>query len=348
MTKIKCDHPFASTTIARSEDATTYLSKREQRFVLFNLPGDETSWRGLGLLGLVFFGSLVVAALLLPFAYGAFEWWSTTFNAQAARAVLSKGPGNLFDFLRWIPIFIGLPWIMSVCKLWSLETLGLGRTAVSRRYLANGFVAGVVLVAALAVGQLLSGAVVVAPRESLSLLVMVKWTVIAFTIAIGVAVIEEIIFRGIILRIFYTATHRPWLALAVSAIFFAYTHFKIPANSLTNGGPMTWQTGWLAAYWMLFGIVPNFELNRFVALSLLGLVLGALTLRTGSLWPAIGLHGGLVFGMLMYHDLARNLASTHVLWGGTTLIDGWAAAAALGFLFVLLWRSKLPADMMTT
>ena len=194
MTKIRCDHPFASTTIARSEDAKTYLSKREQRFVLFNLPGDETSWRGLGLLGLVFFGSLVVAALLLPFAYGAFEWWSTTFNAQAARTVLSKGPGTLFDFLRWIPIFIGLPWIMSVCKLWSLETLGLGRTAVSRRYSANGFAAGVVLVAALAVGQLLSGAVVVAPRESLSLLVMVKWTVIAFTIAIGVAVIEEISF----------------------------------------------------------------------------------------------------------------------------------------------------------
>ena len=116
MTKIRFDHPFASTTIARSEDAKTYLSKREQRFVLFNLPGDETSWRGLGLLGLVFFGSLVVAALLLPFAYGAFEWWSTTFNAQAARTVLSKGPGTLFDFLRWIPIFIGLPWIMSVCK----------------------------------------------------------------------------------------------------------------------------------------------------------------------------------------------------------------------------------------
>ena len=46
--------------------------------------------------------------------------------------------------------------------------------------------------------------------------------------------------------------------------------------------------------------------------------------------------------MLMYHDLARNLVSTHVFWGGTTLIDGWAAAAALGFLFVLLWRSKLP------
>ena len=51
----------------------SFLWRRDPRFLLFGLAGTQTSWRGLSLLALVFLGSLVLAAALLPFAYRALE-----------------------------------------------------------------------------------------------------------------------------------------------------------------------------------------------------------------------------------------------------------------------------------
>ena len=84
---------------------------------------------------------------------------------------------------------------------------------------------------------------------------------------------------------------------------------------------------------MLAGIGVEFEVKRFVALVLLGMVLGTLMLRTGSLWPGIGLHSGLVFAMLLYHDLANGL-EIGSFWGSKGLIDGWAGVSALAILFL--------------
>jgi membrane protease YdiL (CAAX protease family) len=83
-----------------------------------------------------------------------------------------------------------------------------------------------------------------------------------------------------------------------------------------------WDTGFFVAFWTTFGITENFDLAQFTALFLLGLVLGALTLRSGSLWPAIGLHAGLVTAMFFYR--------------GTGLTDGWTAAGVLAVILVLV------------
>ena len=72
------------------------------------------------------------------------------------------------------------------------------------------------------------------------------------------------------------------------------------------------------------------------------MILGALTLRTGSLWPAIGLHGGLVFGILMYNHLAHSVGPGQGFWGGTSLIDGWAASVALCLLLLTIVHVNLP------
>ena len=271
-----------------------FLFDRDKRFVLFGLANDQVSWRGVGLLALVFFGSLGVAAVLTPVVYWAAEWW----GPQAANSLLNKGSNNLFDFVRWLPIIIAFPWLMRSCRLWSLPALGLSKDWLA--YWAAGFVVGIVLVALLATGQLAASTVVIAPRETLSPFFALKWIASALAVAGSVSIIEEVVFRGVILRMFYTATRLPWLALIFSAMFFAYVHFK--AGGLAKLATVDWESGWVAAYWTLIGIIPHFELNRFLGLCLLGMVLGALTLRTGSLWPAIGLHRGLVFGILMYNN----------------------------------------------
>ena len=276
-----------------------FLFDRDKRFVLFGLANDQVSWRGVGLLALVFFGSLVVAAVLMPFTYWAVEWWAP----QAAHSLLTKGSNNLFDLIRWLPIVIAFPWVMTTCGLWSLHALGLGQPRHFLGCWAAWFAVGTLLVGVLAAGQLAANAVVIAPRESLSTVVALKWIAAALAVAASVSFVEEVVFRGVILRMFYTAVRLPWLALMLSAILFAYVHFK--AGGLAKLETVDWKSGWIAAYWTLIGIVHDFQLERFLGLCMLGTVLGALTLRTGSLWPAIGLHGGLVFGILMYNRLAH-------------------------------------------
>ena len=313
----------------------SFLFDRDKRFVLFGLANDQVSWRGVELLALVFFGSLVVAAVLMPFVYWAVEWW----NPQAAHSLLTKGSNNLFDLIRWLPIVIAFPWLMMTCGLWSLRALGLGQPRHFLGHWAAWFGVGTLLVGVLAAGQLAANAVVFAPRESLSAIVALKWITAALPIAVCVSFIEEIVFRGVILRMFYTAARLPWLALILSALFFAYVHFK--AGALAKLGNLDWESGWLAAYWTLIGII-HFDPERFFGLCLLGMVLGALTLRTGSLWPAIGLHGGLVCGILMYNRLAHSVGSSQGFWGGTSLIDGWPACIALCFLLLAVVHVNLP------
>lgn len=314
----------------------SFLFDRDKRFVLFALANDQVSWRGVGLLALVFFGSLVVAAVLMPFVYWAVEWW----NPQAAHSLLTKGSNNLFDLIRWLPIVIAFPWLMKTCGLWSLRNLGLGQPRHFLGYWAAWFAVGTLLVGALAAGQLAANAVVIAPRESLSAVVILKWIAAALAVAVGVSFIEEIVFRGVILRMFYTAARLPWLALILSALFFAHVHFK--AGGLAKFGTLDWKSGWVAAYWTLIGIIPHFDPERFLGLCLLGMILGALTLRTGSLWPAIGLHGGLVFGILTYNHLAHSVGSSQGFWGGTSLIDGWSASIALCLLLLAVVHADLP------
>ena len=114
-------------------------------------------------------------------------------------------------------------------------------------YWAAWFAIGTLLVGVLAAGRLAANAVVIAPRESLSAIVALKWITAALAVAVGVSFIEEIVFReGIILRMFYTAVRLPWLALILSALFFAHVHFK--AGGLAKLGTVDWESGWLAAY----------------------------------------------------------------------------------------------------
>jgi membrane protease YdiL (CAAX protease family) len=320
----------------RVREEVAVLWKRDRRFVLFGLGSRETSWRGLDLFALIFFASLFLAGAVLPFIYWAVQWAATDFDSQLARSLLRNRVDKVFDFLRWVPVLAGLPWLMWRCHLWSLRALGLAPTRYVRSTVGWGFAVGVVLVAVLAAGQMTFGTVAVSPRAVLSLPQLAEWVALSLGSAVIVGATEEIIFRGLILRLFYTATLYPWFALTLSAVFFAYTHFKIPPGEWTKIGSIHWDTGWQAAYWMLIGISVEFELKRFIALWLLGMVLGTLMLRTSSLWPGISLHGGLVFAMLLYHDFVSDFAQIGSFWGSKALIDGWAVVCALAFLFLVV------------
>jgi CAAX protease family protein len=302
---------------------------RDRRFVLFGLERGEVSWRGLGLLAVVFLGSLILAGALLPVLYWADEWVVTNLNYHWARLFLDNRVEKVFDFLRWAPIIAALPWLLWLCRLRSLDALGLNYSRGAFLALLSKFLTGVALVATLALGQMVFGTTIFSPRAQLSLMQIVGWIAIALIISLSVAVVEEVVFRGFILRLFYTATRYTWLALVLSSIFFAYTHFKIPPEQTMNAVSVDWATGWRDAYWMLIGISAEFDIRRFAALWILGMMLGTLMLRAGSLWPGIGLHAGLVFTALLYHDFVQDVGQAGFFWGSNALIDGWAGVLAL-------------------
>jgi membrane protease YdiL (CAAX protease family) len=297
------------------------LFQRDSRFVLFGLDERKTSWRGVGLLAAVFIGSLFIAAVLTPPAYGLVEWWHNRTGSANAQWLLDKGVDVYFDRLRMIVILFGLPWLMSKCHLWSWKGLGLSSGKVECQGFSLGWFAGLVLIVGLAIWHHTSATV---QSGELGVRLVIETVVESLLAGLLLGFLEEIVFRGMILRMFYTATRQPWLALAFMSAFYAYTHFKVPTSVWLHVAPgVHWDTGFFVAYWTTFGITENFDLAQFVVLWLLGLILGLLTLKSGSLLPAIGLHAGIVSAMFFYR--------------GSGLTEGWLAAFVL--LVVLLFLS---------
>lgn len=102
---------------------------------------------------------------------------------------------------------------------------------------------------------------------------------ILLTMAIVPAVCEELFFRGYLLAAFLQKeTLRPWQAIALSAVLFGAFH--IVATSALSA-------------------------ERFLPSTFLGLVLGYVCYRSGSVWPGMLLHAchnGLLLMMVYYRD----------------------------------------------
>ena len=308
----------------------SFLLQRDPRFLLFGLSGQDTSWRGVTFLAIAFFGSLAAAAALTPLAYALLEVWQAQTGSATAAAFLQKGEVRFFSGIRWIVILLCLPWLFVACRIRSLEAVGLRMDGAELRRWLLWFLIGSGLIIGLAIAQITFGAAL----SRASTVRLEREIPIRLLQSVVGALGEEVIFRGLILRVFYAATRRPWLALVLTSAFFAYTHFKVPESAWGGLGDRS-TIGWFIAYWTLTGITVDFDLIRFSSLFLLGVALGALALRTGSVWPAAGLHAGLVMGILMFkghYDPPPGPTST--LWGGPGFIDGWATSAALTVLII--------------
>ncbi|WP_333816184.1 CPBP family intramembrane glutamic endopeptidase [Tabrizicola sp.] len=91
-----------------------------------------------------------------------------------------------------------------------------------------------------------------------------------------VALSEEWMFRGILFRAL-AARHRPWTAILLTSFIFGAVHVL---NGFTFGDLMQ-------------------SSAQAVAAMMTGLLLVALLIRTGSIWPAVGFHMIWNFGLLL-------------------------------------------------
>ena len=113
--------------------------------------------------------------------------------------------------------------------------------------------------------------------------------------ALVVSVIEEILFRGVLLGIFLRAL-RPMAAIVSLSFLFAFVHFLEPPLGATVPDPEAWDAGFtLLGQIMMRFTDPLSMVGRFLILFAVGVVLGFARWRTASLWLPIGLHAGWIF-----------------------------------------------------
>ena len=124
--------------------------------------------------------------------------------------------------------------------------------------------------------------------------------------AAGVAILEEVLFRGVLTGLLMRSLSA-WKALVAIAVLFASLHFLKPPHDLDIARESV-EMG--TGFWLVGVIFATFGdaamlVAEFATLLMVGLLLGYARLRTGALWLPIGLHAGWVFGVFAFRGVFR-------------------------------------------
>jgi len=154
--------------------------------------------------------------------------------------------------------------------------------------------------------------------------------------AVVVSILEEWLFRGAILGLLARAMNR-YVALFTTSALFSILHFLKPDDMA-----MPHIVGWLSGFALIPGAFAQFRepwlvLGGFTTLFCVGWILGWARLKTRSLWMAVGLHAGWVFGIMSFSKITKRLIKVEdtLPWFGGDLKVG------LGSVVVVLLTGLL-------
>jgi len=296
-------------------------------------------WFALTTLAVVAVSSLI-AAVLAP--------WLEQQNGAVAEFALSRGPAKL---ARRIMTVLAIP-----CLVWLVRRLGwegwrdggwsqrpgLGIDPFWRGDLWLGAGIGIVTFAMLAGGAVLAGTREAGP--SWTGFEYVSGSLGIILTAVVVALIEETIARGILLRLLA----RPWSWLAASlfsSMLFAYAHFmEVATEAFQVQG--VWGRAWAIGYSTIVdGVAADGFALEFVNMTIMSCVLCFMFVRTRTVWLAVGTHAAWA-GMRLFNaeltDKVRDVGDTVLFGKRAGQTDSLAATLILLGLLALLWRF-LPA-----
>lgn len=214
-----------------------------------------------------------------------------------------------------------------------LTGLGLRANPVAGRDVAAGLIFGIACVFLVSATGLLAGLYEWRAEPDLAKLGRIVLT------AGAVSLVEEAVFRGVILGVcLWNLPARS--AIAVSSALFALLHFLKPAKTRLPPESVQWFTGFSELF-SFAGALPSVAVLCFGLASLFvaGWILGRSTLRTHSLWLAIGLHAGWVFGVQTTNLFLRSCAtdpSGFLPWIGPALVSGAVPTGILPVAGLLL------------
>ncbi len=155
-------------------------------------------------------------------------------------------------------------------------------------------------------------------------------------IALLVAPLEEFIFRWMI-QSRLTQPLQEWKGIMIGAFIFAVVHlFKVPPQFK----PMSveWYSGYQGIY-LMFGPLLDLEDYgiKLISLWLVGISLGILVLRTGTLWASIALHGVWIFVIQLASKLTVIPPGVESFWRSRDIISGGATMFTLAIFTVMIW-----------
>ncbi len=307
--------------------------RREPDFLLFGDGIDAYHWRGARWFILTYFGAFIGAGLLAPAIYQWIQSMPTPADPEALVAYLQSKPLSKYvDRVRLLFAAGALIWMVGACGLWgrfgyrwdrlAFKTLGL--------YILVGLVS-----LGLVVGcQALALDPVVKPGSDVARVVEVMLAALAGGLIIGW--LEEAIFRGMVLRMFYTAT-KPMAAVFLSALVFAAVHFKSVPDGV--GEPFHWHSGLTVAVYQSVSVFLTVEAVDFLNLFLAGIVLNLVFLRTGSLVGCMGLHAGWVVVRNTWTKLVEVPEGPTRIWGTERIVDGYLSLMILVILAIILYAA---------
>jgi len=270
----------------------------------------------------VFFLAVFLGAMVLgPVLYlGLGVVWPIPFHRAMDRALLISAVAALGLFWRRIPLAQLWPWNGAA---WKRLLLGYFIAAVSIQAMLGAYLA----LAGFTGADLSAGRV--AGRVMLALVA-----------ALLAPPLEETVFRGFIQR--ELARVVGWRAgWVIAAAIFMLAHFlKIPVE--LDRQPVHFWSGATAigAALVHFGhdLAKPENLGKAANLFLVGLILGGIFLRSGSLWMNAGMHSGWIFGLLLFTGLTRPVKPPYISVFGGDILSSLVTTVVLVLTGLWLWR----------
>jgi membrane protease YdiL (CAAX protease family) len=176
-----------------------------------------------------------------------------------------------------------------------------------------------------------------ATSAHLSASAMAGRVLVALIAALIVPLLEETIFRGFLQTELVSGLG--WTAgWIIAAFIYTLAHFlKVPTE--LDHQPVHLWSG-ITALGAAFGSLAHGNFNPWFMLNLLllGLILGLTFQRAGTLWLSAGIHGGLVFVMLLFTGLTRPTEPPNVAFFDGDIQANPIVSGVLLLLFLWLWR----------
>jgi len=270
----------------------------------------------------VFFLTLFLGATILgPLLYfGLGVVWPIPFHRAMDRALLISAVAALGLFWSRIPLG----------QLWP-------RNRDAWLQLLLGY-----FIAAISIQAMLGANLALAGFTSAHLSEGNAWgrVLLALVAALIAPPLEETVFRGFVQRELVQGLG--WRAgwILAAAIFMLAHFLKIPVE-LDQQSVHLWSgVTALGAAFSQFGddLVRPENLGKAVNLFLIGLILGGIFLRSGTLWLNAGLHSGWIFGLLVFTGFTRPVEPPYVAGFGGNILSSLSTTVVLVLLGLWLWR----------
>ena len=223
----------------------------------------------------------------------------------------------------------------------SLRGFGFsGRRKIFFTQLINGMVYGIGVMLIIEIVLFVLGIHVFNDRRSYTLDEFLLRLIKAVSLALLISLIEESIFRGGLFSGLLEKTNA-WLTMLLSAALYASVHF-IRYREVLPDTNINWLTGFI----MMPEIFRRFYewsiMDYFLTLFMLGLLLGLLRLKYGTIAACIGVHAGLVtvVKLVDYYAVRTTESSYDFLVSPYNPTFGWISFSVI-LLFTVFYLFKL-------